>query len=258
MGNRYCRLLVALVLAWPAAQCHSVLGPTPVDTNWRTIDTVHFSFNVRPGSFAEQNITRIDEVLEDQYDYTTRALDTRYSGRVSMFLYNSAADADLESERSGTAYSDTEAVRATCGQPLDGNLFGLLSHELNHIIQQNAIGVPGTYFLAEGLPSAVLSERFYPNGPTFLYRWTASHLSQIPALSLLVDDDRWNDYDQQVAYNASASFLAYLLELGGPQPLKQLQPISSRDFARRFQEIYGRSLDDADREWRAFCASRAR
>ena len=126
------------------------------------------------------------------------------------------------------------------------------------MIQQNALGRPGTYFLGEGLPSAVISERFDPMGMTSLYDWTASHLSQIPALSLLIDDDKWNAYDQQVVYNASASFLAYLIELRGPQLLKQLQPVSSSNFTRQFQEIYGRSLDDAEREWRAFCVSRPR
>jgi hypothetical protein len=71
----------------------------------------------------------------------------------------------------------------------------------------------------------------------------------------LIDDDKWDDYDAQTTYNASASFLAYLLETGGPAPLKQLQPVNSRDFQRRFQEVYGRSLDDAERAWRAFCAA---
>ncbi len=135
------------------------------------------------------------------------------------------------------------------------NLFRLVSHELNHVIQQNGIGRPGTFFLGEGLPSAVLSERFHSYGKSFLYAWTAANDARIPALSLLVDDDTWDDYDTQTAYNASASFLAYLLETGGPPPLKQLQPVNSRDFQRRFQEVYGRSLDDAERAWRAFCAA---
>jgi hypothetical protein len=247
--------IVGLALAWPGAACHSILGPSPVDANWRVIDTPRFSFNVRPGSFAEQNAARIGEVLEDQYDYTTRVLDFRYAGRVSVFLYDSGADADMASDHAGRAYPDTEAVRAVCVPPLDGNLFTLVSHESNHVIQQNGIGRPGTFFLGEGLPSAVLSERFHSYGKTFLYAWTAANDARIPALSLLADDDTWEDYDSQTSYNASASFLAYLLETGGPAPLKQLQPVNSHDFQRRFHEVYGRSLDDAERAWRAFCAA---
>ena len=154
------RVIVGLVLAWAGAACHAILGPGQDDANWRVIDTPRFSLNVRPGSFAEQNAARIGEVLEDQYDYTTRVLDFRYAGRVSVFLYDSAADADMEGT-SGRAYPDTEAVRAVCVPPLDGNLFTLLSHESNHVIQQNGIGRPGTFFLGEGLPDAVLSERFH-------------------------------------------------------------------------------------------------
>ena len=40
-------------------------------------------------------------------------------------------------------------------------------------------------------------------------------LPRIPPLSRLVDDEEWPLVEQQVAYNASASFLAYLLESFG-------------------------------------------
>jgi hypothetical protein len=63
------------------------------------------------------------------------------------------------------------------------------------------------------------------------------------------------DTDSQVPYDASASFLAYALDLGGPDRLKQLQTVRSSDFAARFQEIHGKPLDQVDREWRAFCAT---
>ena len=248
-------VIVGLALAWPGAACHSILGPSPVDANWRIVDTPRFSINVRPGSFAEQSAARIGEVLEDQYNHTTRVLNFSYAGRVSMFLYESGADAGMRSDHSGRAYPDTEAVRVVCVPPLDGNLFALVSHEANHVIQQNGLGRAGTFFLAEGLPDAVLSERYHSYGTTFLYSWTAANDARIPALSLLVDDDTWDNYDSQTAYKASASFLAYLLDTAGPAPLKQLQAVNSRDFQRRFQEIYGRSLDDAERAWRAFCAA---
>jgi hypothetical protein len=250
--------MLSVLLAATAGGCHSVYGPTPVKGDWQVVDTAHYSFNVRPGSFAEQNVGRLAEVLEEQYDATLRALDIRYAGRVSLFLYESAADAGLASERSGTAYPDTETVSAAAGGPLDDNLFVVLSHEVNHVIEQNAIGRPVTSFMGEGLPSAALSERFHQLGRTFLYDWTARRDAQIPSLSTLVDDDQWDSHDQQVTYNASASFLAYLLETGGPQRVKQLQPLTSAEFGQRFSEIYGRSLGDAEREWRVFCAARGR
>jgi hypothetical protein len=245
---------VAAALAWTGPGCHAILGPSSMDTNWRVIDSPHFAFHVRPGSFAEQNIARLTEVLEDQYAFALAALDIRYAGRISLFLFESAADADEQSERSGTAYPDTETARAIVSPPLE-TTYGLVAHESNHVIQHNGIGPPATSFINEGLASAIMSERFHSGGKSFLYPWTARNDALIPPLTDLIDDGKWHDIDSQVAYRASASFLAYTLDLGGPDRLKQLQPAGSSEFAARFQQIYGRSLDQAEREWRAFCAA---
>ncbi len=236
------------------AGCNAVLGPDRVDGNWRVYESAHFSLYVRPGSFAEEHHERLAEVLEDQYAVTVAALNLNYSGRITALLYSSGADARLESNYSGVAYPDTEAMRAVCVPPLDGNLFGLLSHEANHVIQQNALGRPGTAFMNEGLPSAVLSTRFHAFGTEFLYQWTATHASAIPPLVALSDDEKWDGGD--TAYKASASFLAYLLGRFGSAPIKQLYQVPSPQFADRVREIYGRTLDDLERDWRDFCAAR--
>jgi hypothetical protein len=247
-------LALVMLLAAAGGGCHSILGPSSLDGNWSVIDTPHFAMHVRPSSYAEQNASRLAEVLEDQYAFTVSALDIRYTGRVSLFLFASAADAGESSERSGTAYPDTEAARAIVSPPLE-TTFGLVSHESNHVIQLNGLGPSGTHFMIEGLASAVMSERYHPGGTSYLYPWTAANDARIPPLSELVDDERWGKIDSQVAYQSSASFLAYLLDAGGPARLKQVWAASSSQFAARFQEAYGRSLDQAEREWRAFCAT---
>jgi hypothetical protein len=241
-------------LACSGYGCHTILGPSAIDSNWRVIDSPHFAFHVRPGSYAEQNIVTLIEVLEDQYAFALNALDIRYAGRISLFLFESAADAGERFDRSGTAYPDTEAARAIVSPPLE-TTFGLVAHESNHVIQHNGIGPPATSFMNEGLASAVMSERYHAGGKSFLYPWTARNDARIPPLTDLIDDGKWSDIDAQIAYNASASFLAYLLDLGGPARLKQLQPARSSEFAGSFQQIYGKPLVQAEREWRTFCAS---
>ena len=72
-------------------------------------------------------------------------------------------------------------------------------------------------------------------------------------LAQLVDDDAWEGYPQEVAYNTSASFLAYLIEAYGAEPLKRIHGATSKAFEQRFQEAYGRSLGQAEAEWKAFC-----
>src|SRR5262245_53786760 len=165
-------------LAWFAATiagasaCQTLLGPPPIDTNWRTYDGPRVSFHVRPGSVAEQNVSRLIEVLEDQYSSTTAALKIVYAGRVQAYAHDSATESHLLSDFSGRAYPETESFRFVCVPPITSNTFSLMSHEANHVLIVNGLGRAGTYFMNEGLASAVVSETFHTNGRHFLFPWT--------------------------------------------------------------------------------------
>jgi hypothetical protein len=255
MGNERGRaheLLLACLLAacW---SCSPVFGPSKPDADWRTLDRGHFTFYVRPGSFAEGQVDRFSEVLEDQYGYTLAALSVHYAGRISVFLHDSAADGGFDHDRSGTAYPDTEAVKVVCTGPLDANLYWLLAHEVNHVIIRNGLGRPGTYLVNEGLASAVISERYHQLGRQLLFTWARMEADKIPPVSSLADDSRWSEFDSNVTYKASASFLAYLLDRYGPALTGELYQVKSKDFTKRFSQIYGLSLDQAESDWKRSC-----
>ena len=194
-------------------------------------------------------------MLDDQYNATAATLDVRYAGHVSMFLYNSGKDAGFLSDHAGVAYPDTQAVRAVCIPPVDGNLMELLSHEFNHVIASNTLGQSGTYFMTEGIASALISERFHSSGRHFLYPWTAARAGQLPAIATLLDDGHWHDPPQDVAYNTSASFLAWLLDVRGPAPLKQVFTVRSGEILDRIQAAYGAPVTQLESDWKAFCAA---
>ena len=239
------------------AGCNSVYGPTPTDDNWRTRSIGHFTYYVRPDSFAESVLTPLSEVLEDQFSTTVARLGLRYQGHITMFLHNSGADAGFGGDagggnHSGVAYPDTETVKSVCVPPLGGNLFSLLSHEANHVILHNGLGRPGTTFMNEGMASAVISERFHSVGPSFYHRWAAERRAQLPRLTELVDDEKWRNHPQQTAYNAGASFLAYVIQVYGAVPLRAVYYASSSEFPGAFKAAYGKSLDQVEAEWLAF------
>lgn len=245
------------VAALTLAACNPILGPTKVDSAWVTIERGRFTFNVRSGSFAEQSIDTITTVLDDQFVASVRALDLRYDGHITFFLYTSGADAGFGDDpmggnSSGVAYTMTETVKTAVLPPLDGGRLSLLQHEMNHVIFFNGLGSAGTSFVTEGLASALLSERFHSSGPTFFHRWAATHRGQLVRLAELVDDDRWRSSDSQVAYNSSASFLAYLVETYGSAPLRRIYQASSADFGRAFRDTYGVTLDTAETAWHRF------
>jgi hypothetical protein len=242
----------ALAAALVLGGCNQVFGPSKTDTNWRVHESGRFSLHVRPGTFGDANAAAIGEALDHQYEATLMALDAQFDRRVIGFLFDSAQDADLESEYSGVAYPETLAFRATCTPPLNVNLHSLLGHEANHVIIMGALGRAGTRMMNEGLPSAVLSDR-YSRGRGHYYDWTRARRSEIPPLTRLIDDGQWESIPSQVAYSAGASFLAWLLDTRGAAQLREIYYANSSEFAARFATVYGRSLGDAEADWLAFC-----
>src|SRR5262245_13323481 len=249
---QFVRGLVATAAACAAMACNTFLGPGPLDNNWHVHDGPRVSFYVRPGSFCEQNVVRLSEEIEDQFTSTIAALRLTYAGHVRGYGYNSAADADFPSNYSGRAYPETESFRFTCVPPLGDNLFGLIAHEANHVFIIDGLGHAGTYFITEGLASAVISETFHPSGRHFYFPWTRGHRAQLPRISRLVDDGEWNRIDADTAYKTSASFLAWLLDTYGADRFRQLYPTSSGEFQDRVMSIYGRSLDELEADWLRF------
>ncbi len=251
--------IVALSIV-AGAGCDMRYGPTRPDVDWRVETIGRFTFHVRPGSFAEQHTVTFAAVLEDQLQATVRTLNHQYDGRLSLYLYPNGAEAGFGNDggggnHSGVAYPETETVKVSVVAPLDGNLLSLLAHEANHVYIRNGLGRPGTSFINEGLTSALVSERLGAYGPTVYHQWVRARLTQIPSIADLTDDTRWGQYHSSTAYTVSASFLAYVSDRYGPTPLRLIYYASSRDFARVFQQAYGRSLADAESDWRAFLAN---
>lgn len=257
MPAKAAHVLATITMVLACAGCDIVMGPTAPDGRWATVTTPRFTFQVRPGSFAEQHTGTFTEVLDDQFQATTHALALSYAGRITFYLHESGADAGFESDgnggnRSGIAYPDTETVKAACTPPVDDYLFALLAHEANHVIITNGLGRPGTSFVNEGLASAVLSERFHQLGPQFYHRWARQRRTQLPRLTTLIDDDQWKTIMQPMSYGVSASFLAYLLHTHGPVPLKSIYSASSAQFLDRFRQAYGLTLEEAEARWLLF------
>jgi len=246
-----------MVCALAASACNTVVGPSAPDKNWNVHDTGRISLYTRPGGFADVNAAKIGEVLEDQYSYTLATLDVRLDARVSGFLYNSGADAGFannqsDGDHSGTAYPDTLAFRATAIPPLGTNLYGLINHEANHVFIHGTLGVSGTSLLNEGLASALVSERLGAFGKTYYHGWARDHRAQIPPVAKLADDSEWSNIGSQTAYNAGASFLAYLIDVYGSQRLKAIYGAMSEQMPDRMRSVYGKSMSDLEREWTAF------
>jgi len=246
------RRCLAVCAAAALSACHTAFGPEPIEQNWHTYEGARVTFFVRPGSFAEQNVARLTEVLEDQFTSTVASLRLTYAGHLHAYAYNSGAEANFPSNYAGRAYPDTESFRFVAVAPMGDNLFQLASHEANHVLITNGLGRAGTYFMTEGLASAVLSETFHQSGRHFLFPWTRSRRAQLPRVSTLIDEEGWQRTPEGTAYNTSASFLAWLLDTYGPDRLRQIYPLRSNQMPDRIASVYGRSLEALEAEWLRF------
>ena len=237
--------------------CTRFTGPAKLEEGWAVHESGHFQIHVRPGSFASQHVPRFAEVLEDQYAFTLRRLNASYEGQIAAFMHDKAGEEGLQSQRSGTAFPLTDAFRVTAVPPLDDNLLHVINHEANHVVIRNALGRPGTSFVNEGLASALMSPAHVQFHASFDHRWSSQHAAEIPPLTDLVDDEKWSGLNSQMAYKASSSFLAWLLDDGGPEQLRRIYGADSKRFAQAFQAAYGRPLDAAEAAWRAFVRTQA-
>jgi hypothetical protein len=246
--------LIALAGPLGSAGCARLTGPSSIDDQWVLHESPHFLLHARPESFASQHAPYFADVLEDQLAVSLAVLDARYDGRLFGFFFG-PGDGGLAGGRirEGVAFPLNGAFKLAVAPPLDDDVLVLMAHEANHVIAEHVLGRPGTSFVNEGLASALLSERYHQLGPTFLHAWAAAAES-LPPLSRLVDDDAWDGIDQRTKYNASASFLAYLLETHGAVPFRQLWGVPSDRFEDRFREVYGQSLTASESAWQAFVA----
>ena len=243
-------LVVIAALSLAVTACEAAYGPTSPSANWVSYDSARFTLYARPDSFCASQSAALAQVLEDQYNYATTALGLQPGGKISMFLYPDGREMNPSlTPSSGVAFPETNAVHAVCAPPNNGNLWSLLSHEANHVIMQNALGRAGTSFMNEGLASALVLERQPGMGAAREHQWVRDNRSRVPRVADLSDDEKWNG--SQESYKSSASFLAFLIERYGAQALKQIYHARSPEFARRVQEVYGKSLETLEAEWLA-------
>jgi hypothetical protein len=237
-----CLLTVSLV-----AGCTAILGPSSIDDNWSRIERSRFVFFVRPGSFAEPQISVFNDAMEGQYAFTAGLFGDAIAAPIAVFVQSAAADG--AQDFGGSAYPTALTVHVVLRTPLDETLH-VLRHELNHVMVGNAVGRPGTYFVNEGLADALAFQYAGEASVGTLHRWIVAHRADLPRTADLIDDDKW--VSGELRYKASASLLTYLMHRGGVDSIRQFYNLPSRQLPDTLGQIYGAPIDAIERDWMAW------
>lgn len=252
-------LILTVILLSASVSCRQIFAPDypEQDKDWEVRENDLFVVYYRLGSLAEEQMEHIlaQEIIA--WEHILNSLQLSYSGRINIFIYNSAEDAGWDSV-GGRAYPRTETIEAvygphgkSIGEP------GVSAHEMAHVITHNRIGIPGTSFMSEG--AAVAMDGVWYGGGNLkldLHAWVNefSREERLPKLSTLIND--FHDVSSRISYPVSGSFSLYLLNHYGVESYKRLFfEAFQRNFLSKFEEIYGMSLKRAEQDWIQYCRS---
>jgi hypothetical protein len=239
--------LIFIVISGPC--CHSLFGPEEPDSNWKVFESPHFLVHVRPNSFAEQNIVHLLEDLEAHYTYVLRTLKINYAGRIAVFLYDSPQDAGRQWV-GGNAFPKTECAIAVCSAAY--GIHTAAPHEITHVITQNTLGEPETFLMSEGTAMGIKEEGMRLWNGTHVHSCTQQLIvtGRLPSLNTLL---QWSELDDDITYPASGSFILYILERFGPEPIKRLFNTPPHDFAAKFKDLCGLTIEETETAWKSYC-----
>jgi hypothetical protein len=125
------------------------------------------------------------------------------------------------------------------------------NHEIVHLLTDPYGTLPktlseGTAFYLmndlQGEPIQPLAQRLLREG-------------KLPTVPVLLSPRSIDQIDHTLLLAAAASFVGYLVEVGGQQPFLELHRETNvyapyDAFAKSFEHVYGKRLEDADAAWR--------
>ncbi|WP_149867237.1 peptidase MA family metallohydrolase [Solirubrum puertoriconensis] len=121
-------------------------------------------------------------------------------------------------------------------------------HELFHLVANELWGVTNSRLLNEGAAVYADNECLYPNAVYGIAAYMLQHQKARPVAELVNNFDAAARHGEVAAYLQSAALVRYLYEQYGPEKLQHLWKAGFGEF----QRIYGRSLSQFEREWRAY------
>ena len=179
---------------------------------------------------------------------------------IEYYKYRDRAQMEQVTGRQTNGWADPPAFAVHTIWPWD-------NHEVVHVVTA-LIGRP-TDFFNEGIAVAMqvdpqhdVFEPMWSSRSVHAWAWDIYRLNQLPSLPETVETDAFRKLDDARSYPTAGSFMRYMLDDRGMEPMKAFFRSGSRDdkradIEREFSAAFGSSLQDAATRWHAFLQERA-
>ncbi|MBI4912414.1 MAG: hypothetical protein HY823_06730 [Acidobacteria bacterium] len=214
-------------------------------------ETAHLVYHAAPGD-------GVDEVWEESYIvWLQGALQVTPSGKLQYYKYRDRAHMVALTGKETNGWADTR------GNLEFHTIWPKDNHESVHALVLNRLGFPAALF-TEGM--AVAHSVDLAQGWTSP-RWNGEPVHSIaarvrrqgslPSLDRMLESNGFRQYSDQFSYPLAGSFLRFLIDARGLDPLKSFFAASgygdgSAAIRQAFQQAYGTSVDSAWADWLAF------
>lgn len=217
----------------------------------KILETEHFLYYAAPGDTVDS------DWQESYYGWLVAKLDVSVSEKLEYYKYRGRAHLKALTGRETNGFAEVGTYKFHTIWTID-------NHESVHTVVTQTIGHPPALF-NEGI--AVAHQADYFRHPDFVPAWNGQDFDLLsrsfessgamPALDALVESRSFFSFDTQMTYPIAGSFVRYLIDTHGVQPMKAFITGSAFDDARgttrsRFATAYRFSLDDAWSDWKDF------
>lgn len=214
---------------------------------WNTSESKNFTFHWLPGSEYPEGSREYQQELFDHY-CTRLGIPEEDRPKVSSYFYPDSATLfeDVGVKTAKKSYWDEREIHMI--YPVD-------DHEIIHVITKPYGVLP--FALTEGTAFYLMEN--YRGRPVLQVAQDLLKEGKLPGLLAMSDPGTSWRIDPERLAPAAASFVGYLMEIGGPAKFLDLHreanvTHSADEFDAAFQRVYGIPAKKAEEEWRRLLA----
>ncbi len=202
----------------------------------------------RPGAFPASMAEQVAEKTRAAIDEANGKLGTKWQGPVEIYLADQLYTPECLGCMGFTAADLNRIFILQDGSVAEDEFDSLLVHEVTHLIAAHVIYEPLVLFFAEGLATWVMTDDLVEAGylspvqsAAWIYRAGA-----MPPLADLLEDDFAGRMRKRVSYDASASFVFFIVDTYGWNAYRKLYTYDPPELA------LDKSWDELEQEWHAY------